>query len=161
MPTPNVLNLPSIFEWDSLDAPPHVRGSRWYACGAVLVLAGSAWGLLTGSLLTAILFLLIGALYFLIRNRPPEVRRIRLTELGIVIREEVLPWSQFRDFWFLIGSEYSELHLGSASQFSADRKLLIGLADIPRAREVLLAYLPERAGQGERVTDGIARLLKL
>jgi hypothetical protein len=161
LPSQDSQDLQPLFEWEALDAVPHVRGERWYACGAIVVIVASAWGLITGSLLTALLFLLIGAIYFLLRNRPPQLIRIRLTEVGISVRDEVLPWSQFRDFWFLIGREYCELHLGSAVRFSSDRKFLISLTYIPKARGVLLAYLPERAGQRERMFDAITRILKL
>ncbi len=153
--------LTAHFEWKTIDAHPHVRGARWYAIGGIVVLGGSAYGLVTGSFSTALVFLLIGALYFLLRNRPPREITVRLTSLGMEIAEEVIPWSEIREFWFLIGHEYCELHITPTARLQADRTILLRQEEVPDARAVLLTYLPERPGQQERPVDLIAKIFKL
>ena len=150
-----------ILEWQSPDTITRKRGSKWYLIGGVFVLMFAAYGLVQGSWTTTVLALLIGGIYFLMRNTKPRILNIRITGMGISIEGELHQWNTLRDFWILIGQDHQELHL--VRQGALGRELIIYLQSIDPSlvRETLLGFLPERSGMEERFFETIARILKL
>lgn len=158
-----------LLEWWALNAHPHKRSPRWYAIGGVIVLMAAAYGLFEGSWILTILVLLMGGIYFLLRNQNPKKIVIRITGIGIQIEERILNWNQLKDFWILLGPDFSELHLTTQGVLQGETTILIKDSETPTdtamdpgiVRELLLKFIPERAGMQERFLDTIARLLKL
>ena len=158
-----------LLEWHALNAHPHKRSARWYAIGGVIVLMAAAYGLFEGSWILTILVLLMGGMYFLLRNQKPKKMVIRIVGIGIQIEERILNWSQLKDFWILLGPDFSELHLMTQGVLRGEITVFIKDSETPAeeaagpgiVRELLLKFLPERSGMQERFLDTIARLLKL
>lgn len=165
-----------LLSWRTLDSVPHVRSARWYTIGGICVLAFAAYGLWDGSWTTAILALLIGGMYFLMRSSAPREIDVQITGIGIVIDGTLTPWNLCKDFWILVPQakgqisenehQGSELHI--APQKLSGNELVILLPtdkksglDPAVVRETLLMFLPERAGMEERVLDAFAKILKL
>ena len=158
---PNQDPSPVIIEWQSPDTITRKRGAQWYLAGGILVLMFAAYGLIQGSWTTTVLALLIGGIYFLMRNAKPRIQNVRVTGMGISIENGFYPWNTLQDFWILIGPEHQELHL--VRQGTLGREVVIYLQSIDPSlvRETLLKFLPERSGMEERILDTIARILKL
>lgn len=157
---------PALLEWRTREFRAVERGPRWYLVGGVLVLAFAAYGLFDGSWTTVLLALMIGGLYFLLRNVRPREITVQITGMGLRIGGAFTPWNLCRDFWILIpprpnASRPAELHI--APQKFLSREIVILLEDINPAavRETLLKFLPERPGMEERFLDMIGRVLKL
>ncbi|HLC75945.1 MAG TPA: hypothetical protein VJB82_02395 [Candidatus Peribacterales bacterium] len=166
-----VENAPSqvILSWQTLSAPPVERSKNWYAIGSVLVLMFAAYGLFQGSWLTALVAILMGGVYFLMRNEKPKMITVRITGIGMQIEEKIIPWNAIKDFWILLGRNYVELHLSPQGMVQGETVVYIrdpqtaanDAIDPGNVRTALLQFLPERSGMQERFLDGIARLLKL
>jgi hypothetical protein len=157
MPEPS----PTLLEWQSTDSLEHNRGPRWYLAGGVIVLMFAAYGLFQGSWTTALLAVLIGGMYFLLRNEKPQSFRVRISGLGIAAGQDFLPWNTLRDFWILVGRDHQELHLVRQSMIGKETVLYIHNIDPALVRSTLLQFLPERSGMEERALDTVARILKL
>lgn len=152
---------PVLLEWSSPDSLHRERGRTWYLIGGVIVLMFAAYGLFQGSWTTSILALLIGGMYFYIRNEKPRMMNIRVTGMGITIAGTLFQWSNLKDFWILVGPDHQELHL--VRQETLGREIVVYLHNIDPAivRSTLMQYIPERAGMEERMLDSLARFLKL
>ncbi|HLD08393.1 MAG TPA: hypothetical protein VJB60_04995 [Candidatus Peribacterales bacterium] len=158
-----------VLLWQTLERYPYKRSTKWYAVGGVFILMFAAYGLFDGSWLTALLALLLGGTYFLLRNVHPKKITIRLTAIGIEIEDRTHLWSDFKEFWILLGKDFTELHFASQSAFRGEVVVLIRDPETPVTespdpgivRQILLSYLPERAGMQERFLDTVARLLRL
>ena len=165
----NEISTP-LLQWRSLDSRPHNRSARWYMVGGILVLCLAAYGLFDRSWTTTLLALLIGGIYFMLRNVKPKMQDIRITGLGIRVGENFTTWNMCKDFWILLptmrdgtlpANEHPELHI--APQGFRQQEIVVFIQDIDPGdvREALLSFLPERAGMGERFLDTVARFLKL
>ena len=164
-------NAPSqvLLSWQTLSAPPVERSARWYAIGGVLILMFAAYGLFQGSWLTALVAILMGGVYFLMRNEKPKAITVRITGIGMQIEEKIIPWNAIKDFWILLGRNYVELHLAPQGVLQGETVVYIRDPHTPAdssmdpgiVRKTLLQFVPERAGMQERFLDAIARLLKL
>ena len=152
---------PAILEWKCLDAHPHERSARWYVTGGVFILMFAAYGIYEGSIPTTLVAILMGSLYFLTRNTKPELQRVVIDGLGIVIGGERTEWNKLKDFWILIGQDVVELHLGKRSGIVSEQTVFIEEVDPGTVRRVLLQYLPERPEMSERFLDYCTRILKL
>jgi hypothetical protein len=151
----------NLLEWQSLDSHPHERSSRWYMTGGICVLAFAAYGLFDGSWSTALLALLIGGIYFLLRNSKPNVLTIRITQMGIHRGNDFLQWSMLSDFWILVGETSTELHIIQRKMLEPEVVIFINDINPADVRETLLQFLPERAGMQERPLDTLGKILKL
>ena len=157
-----------LLEWQTLDSHPHERSSRWYLIGGILIIAFAAYGIFDGSWTTALLAILIGGIYFLMRNAKPRVINIRITGLGVQAGSVFTPWNMCRDFWILVpppsgrsANNTPELHISPQKMLQREIVAFINDIDPALVRETLLQFLPERAGMEERFLDSLARLLKL
>ena len=150
-----------LLEWQSLDAYPHERSKKWYSIGAILVLAFAAYGLFDGSWSTALVALGIGGVYFLLRSHPPRQMTVRITGLGVQVDGTLTPWNLLRNFWILTSTGKIELHLSPTRLLQPEGVVFLDEIDPAHVRDMLLRFLPERAGMEERTLDSLARLLKL
>ena len=152
---------PVLLEWQSLDSHPHERSSRWYAVGGVFVIAFAAYGLIEGSWSTTLLALLIGAMYFLMRNVQPGNVLVQIDGLGIRVGSSHTPWVQLKEFWIVVADNHVELHATRKNPLMPEVSVFIQEVDPAVVREVMLQFLPEREGMNERLLDFITRILKL
>ena len=91
-----------LLEWQALDTHPHKRSSRWYMLGGIFILMFAVYGLWEGSWLMALVAILIGGMYFLMRNTAPRKITIRITAIGVQVEENVTTWNQLKDFWIFL-----------------------------------------------------------
>ena len=159
-----------ILEWQTLDSRTHERSTKWYLSGTIIIIGFASYGLFTASWITTILALLIGGIYFMLRNVKPKLIHAQITGMGIQIDTEFIPWNMCKDFWILVPTtksghipeaEKAELHIASQKLTKGETTVFIDGIDPGAVREALLQFLPERAGMQERFLDSIARLLKL
>lgn len=150
-----------LLQWRAPVVPHHERSARWYTIGAALVIAGAAWGIVTGNWSFALVILLLGATYYLIRNEPPLERTITVTDQGFQLKDRFTPWSDCRDFWLIYTPQYTELRIGSNQRLRADAVIQTGDANPALIRQTLLQFLPERPNQHEHLIDRLLRTLQL
>ena len=159
-----------ILKWSTLDAQAHERSASWYFAGTIFIIGFAAYGLFTASWTTTILAILIGGIYFMLRNAKPRRIDVQITGMGVRVEDKFVPWNMCRDFWILIPTtksgdtpekEKPELHISPQRFPQREISVFIDEIDPAEVREVLLQFLPERAGMQERFLDIVARLLKL
>ena len=152
-----------LLEWQSFDSYPHERSPRWYITGGILLLAFAAYGLFDRSWSTTLLALGIGGIYFLLRNKPPRKQKIQITGLGLRIDGTLTAWNMLRNFWIIevVSPHHIELHVTPQKFLQTEIEVFLDETDPGRVRELLLQFLPERAGMEERMLDSLARILKL
>ena len=152
---------PALLEWQSLDSHPHNRSPRWYMIGGIFIIAFAVYGLLDESWTTVLVALLMGGMYFFMRNMKPEFMNVRIDGLGIVVAGKRSPWSSLKEFWILTNEEHAELHISRTSAFYPEITIFIQDTDPAAVRETLLRFIPERKGMNERFLDYVTRILKL
>lgn len=151
----------TILSWRAPHDPTISRGRTWHVVGGTTVLSAAGYGILSGSWSLAVVALLCGALYFLLRDHAPQEHSIDITPGGLLLDDSFVQWQDIAGFWFLHTPAYTQLHLESARR---DRKTLTFLTqNIPVAdiRLALGAFIPELTGKRENLIDKIIRLCKL
>ncbi len=142
--------------------PEHERSVRWYMYAGAFVLACAVYGIFSGAWTFTVVMILVGGIYFLIRNAPPVVKTIKIEEKGYTLNGAFTAWADCKDFWIVMFPGYSELHI-EKKKGALDKETILQTADIPLStiRSSLSQKIPERTDQGERLLDFCIRLLKL
>lgn len=153
-------NTNPLFQWTAPVQPVIERGQRWYVIGGVTVLAIAAYGIITNSWPTAVVSILCGAMYFLLRDHKPRNTGCALYETGVMYDGTFHRWDSFAGFWILETPGYTELHL---SYPKAKRDVVIQMTGIAPddMRLACGAFLKELTDKKESLIDIFTRIAKL
>lgn len=154
-------NTPTLFEWKTPVQPHFERGRQWYAVAGTVVLAVSAYGILTNSWPLAVVSVLCGGLYFLIRDHKPSETTASLSETGVTYDGKFYPWGEFEGFWILETPVYTQLRLCNRVRRKQDVAILIENVSSDDVARACGAFLPELTDRKETLIDIISRLAKL
>jgi hypothetical protein len=160
-PSAQVLVPSFSFSWTAPLVPHHERSSRWYAIGGVVVLSAAAFGIVTGNWTFSLVSLLVGAVYFLLRDTPPLLGQITITEQGVQLQGSFTRWSDCDSFWLITTPTYTELHIAKKQGIQRELVIQTGNTNIETLRQTLIQVIPEHSNKNERLVDLIIRLCKL
>lgn len=139
----------------------HERSQRWYFMGAIVVLSSAAFGIVSGNWSFSIVVVLIGAIYFLLRNAPPLLGTITLNEHGVQFGNEFTSWADCVSFWLIKTPNYTELHIARKGSVFREIVLQTGTVDTDLLRATLATCLQEHSTKKERLVDMLIRICKL
>jgi hypothetical protein len=157
-------NTPStdqVLAWHAPRAVNHERTVGWYLTGGIVVIGATVYGVLSGVWTLALVSILCGALYFLVRDhRFPDID-CTMTDKGVQIAERFLPWTGIKGFWFVTTPAYTELHIVPQSKKMTDLVIHTGDVSLITIRSFLSGKADELHDKQERILDILARLIKL
>jgi hypothetical protein len=154
-------NTDPILMWEATAKVNHERSQNWYAVAGVITSTLIALGVLSGSWSFAIVFALIAALYFLVRNERHRTHTIRIYDYGIDFDGKMTPWTQWKHFWILRADNYHELHIAPLGALKQELVIQTGDTDPYTVRDTLAQFIPQIANQNERILDAFIRFCKL
>lgn len=154
-------NTTPLLQWTAPVQPIVVRTQKWYVTGGVIVLAVAAYGILTNSWPLAVVSVLCGAMYFLLRDHKPRETTFTLYETGALYDGQFYRWDAFEGFWILITPTYNELHLCYPSKRKND--VIVQMTTLPpeETRLAIGSFLRELSDRKESLVDIFSRLAKL
>ncbi len=153
-------NTPPLLQWNAPVRPIVERTQKWYMVGGITVLVVASYGILTNSWPLAVVSVLCGAVYFLLRDHKPRETACALYESGVMYDGTFHRWDSFIGFWVLDTAEYTELHL---SRGEKKRDLIIQMPGIPAddMRVACGGFLRELTDRKESIIDIFTRIAKL
>lgn len=150
-----------LLRWSAPVHPAHERTPRWYLIGGGIVLGVAAYGLLTGAWSLALVAVMCGAMYFLLRSHTFPDSTMLITQNGAKLDETFLSWQDAQGFWIMLTPEYEELHIVPRNPRSRELVIQTGDQELNRLRETIGAFIPELGDKRERFIDAIIRICKL
>lgn len=151
----------TLLKWQSSVIPSHERSPRWYIIGGILVLAVSAYGILTGAWSLTLIAILCGGVYFLIRSHKPVLHNITLTEEGVFFDQSFTRWEDTQSFWIVDTPQYSTLRIAYKAKRREPMTILLDTIPVSVVRNVLSQFLTELTDQRETWLDFLIRTCKL
>lgn len=151
----------TLFSWSAPALFTPERSARWYMVAGVIVLAGAAYGIITGSWTLTVVCLLCGAMYYLLRDAKPPLTSITLTTRGVQLGSDYLNWEDVKGFWILQHGLGSELRIVPKKSRKGDLAIQTGTIDLPTLQTVLSQYTPELKNAREGFLDILLRICKL
>lgn len=153
--------LPSTITWQAPRVHNHERSPTWYLIGGIAVIACTVFGVLTGAWSLAIVCILCGALYFLVRDHQFPDISCTLTSTGVNMGETYMSWEQVKGYWFIVTPTYTELHIVPLAARMPDLVIQTGSIPIMDIRAFLSGKTKEMHEKQERIFDILLRLSKL
>lgn len=157
----NTPTTTEVLRWQAPRSPNHERSASWYATGGGIVIAGAVYGLLTGVWSLAIVSVLCGAVYFLVRDhRFPDIE-CSMDDKGVQIADTFMPWTAIKGFWFIPTPTYTEMHFVPKSKRQSDLIIQTGTVPLLTIRSFLAGKTEELVDKQESFIDILLRLTKL
>ncbi len=149
-----------LLEWTASTHPVHERSPRWYLIGSIVVLGTAVYAIVTGAWTVALVALLVGGIYFLLRREPPTFKHISLFSAGYTLDGQFTFWGDCKEFWLIHTPHFTELHIGK--QRSRTQTIIqTGSIDPTQIRSILSQFITMKSDQRERFLDAFIRFCKL
>ncbi len=147
--------------WQAPVLPRHERSARWYAIGGAVVVIAAAYGIFIESWPFAIVALLCGAMYYLMRDHVPPLKTITLLEGGVLLEQAFTRWEELKGFWILETPGYTELHFVHTQKRTSDIVIQTSGQNLSDLRVLIGTYIPELTDKKEGLLDTFIRIIKL
>ncbi len=154
-------NTKILLEWQAAARPDHERTEKWYVAAGSFCAIMIGYGILSGAWSMSLIFALIPALYYLLRNQGHKQHQIRILATGIEFDGRLTGWGELKEFWILEGPGYYELHIAPVKPMKGDIVVMTGAIDPFVVRDTIGVFLPQIAHRKERLLDAIIRFCKL
>ncbi len=152
-----------LIAWEFSERPHYERGLLWYGISAGLGIALLIYAVATANFLFALLILLFALVIYLNAAAEPRVLRMAITERGIQIGREFLPFSSIESFRVVYEPPVVQsVYLRTRDLFKGE--VGIDLSDVlpEEIRPILGRFLKEdRINTQPTASDFIGRFLKL
>lgn len=149
-----------LLQWQAPATPEHERSKRWYVIGGSILLIVAIYSLFAGSWPLSIVCVLIGVVYYLLRDHTPHTQQVRIIEQGVFVDERFVRWEDLAGFWVMESGHYNMLHLLKKGT-RADIAVQTGSADITTMRTIIAQFIPEETEKKENFFDTLTRVLEL
>lgn len=151
-----------VLEWKTPEFIPHSKGPAWFLTAAGLMIAFTAYAILTGSATMAIVFILLGGVYYLTHNQAPRILEIKVTRLGIAVGTRFYPFGNLNAFWIVYNPPFvRKLYLRTSDKTNREIKIELNDQSPVALRQALAREIPEIEGGQENKADMLIRLLRL
>lgn len=141
-----------------LDYP---RGPLWYIVAAVIGVGIIALGVLSQTITLTIAFLLFVAVYWLLHCREAKILEVAITQYGIRIEDEFIPFGEIQEFWVIYNPPFvADLKLRVNRKWQPIRTIHIFGQD-PTELQNLLSSRVKEVEREEDLSDLIVRALRL
>ena len=136
--------------------------SLWTGIGFFVIAAALIDFQRQGGLISAILFVVIGVIVLMRRNREAPIVDFEVSTEGVHVGEKLYPASNIQSFWIHYEPEYgiTELSLDLKQWHTAYVKIPIGDLNPVQIRDILVQSIPEEE-HSETFFDVILRLIGL
>jgi hypothetical protein len=160
-PLPSDPRAEVLLGWNATSIPTHNRGRRWYMIGGGILLAGIAYGILSGAWSFSVVLLLCGSMYFLLRNHVPDAKVIAIMREGVLFDETFTRYEDLAAFWVIETPGYNELHIAPKVRRRGEMVIQTGTMAPNQIRATLGQFLEEMKEKRESLIDIIIRICKL
>ncbi len=159
--TSSAPELTPLLSWTAQSRPHFERSARWYAIGGGVVLAVAAYAILTGSWPLALVAMLCGALYFLLRNQTPPLHSITIYDQGVQMDDAFWTWNDLNGYWLIKTPSYTQLCFEPKNKRRAQLIILTGEIDPILLKTTISPFITEFSDRTESLVDIFIRLCKL
>ncbi len=152
----------TVIGWEAPEYIKHEKGKTWFTVAGIIILLLVLWGLYTDSWSTAVVFLLLGGVYYLSHTHTPSRIKITISEIGIKVGENYYPYSHIKAFWMHYHPPFVKtLNFRTLDRFFKEVTIQLDGQDPVPIRTYLARQIPEWEGKEESLIDILTRIFKL
>ncbi len=155
--------LPASITWKAQSHKDHKRSPAWYLGFAIISAALILYAIfLDRSIMTVITFALMMLVLFIFVTQPVRVITNKLTSTSIISGNVTYPYKIVRTFWINYNPpEVKTLNFETTAYLNNKVSVELGDQDPVAVKLFLSQYLPEDLDREERLSETLARTLKI
>ena len=150
-----------LHSWITPEYIKFEKTTRWYVTAGTILLILIAYAIASGSATMAIVFILIGGMFFMIKNEEPKMQTIAITKLGVYVDKHFYPYSSIDAFWIVYEPPYIRSLYLSVNKGRRILNIQLNDQDPAKIRHLLQKEVREAEDRHEEWTDTLIRLLRL
>jgi hypothetical protein len=153
----------AIFSWIAPEYLQHPKSLRWWSAAAVVLLIAIILEAITGSWTMLAATVVFAIVYYITHQyHPPRHTKINLSELGVKIGHQQIPYAEIECFWIIYHPpSVKRLFLRIKDSFLPDLVIELENQDPQAIKAFLEHHLVEITGVKEHFSDQLLRLLKM
>ena len=151
-----------LLKWTAPEFNDLKRGPIWYTIAAIIAAVLLLYGILSGSIVTVVVFLILAGAFLATHHKKPKHKSIRITDIGVHYGRQFYPYHHIQHFWVVYHPPYIHcLYLKvTGKRNKVIRIQLNGQAPNP-IRQLLSKEVKELEGGNEPFFDAFNRILRL
>jgi len=155
-------NLPETITWKAPSHISHQHSRRWYLTFIIIAIGLMAFAIFfERSIMTIVTFALMLAIVFVFANLPAKTITYKLTKTAITAGNVQYPYKIIKFFWLVYNPEVKALNIETSSYLNNKISFQLGDQDPIAVKMFLSQYLLEDLDREERLSDSLARKLKI
>lgn len=153
-------NKNTHISWEAPEFQHHQKPTFWYIALLAVSIGLIVYAIISGSIITAITFALLGAVTFGFAQKKPSTLNFSVTSTGISIGQTFYPYKSIKQFWIIYNREVKTLNFETTAYLNRFLSIQLGTQDPIKLRNILKNYLEEDLDREESLTEKLARGLK-
>ncbi len=148
-----------LIAWEGPEFENFRKDTQWYIAAAIILLLIITYAVVINAPIMAITFILIGVVSYIYVQKEPRHLRFAVTQQGIVVGDEVFPFTDIASYWIFYEPPHTYLlSLEMKHRLLPHVHIPLHGVDIAALHEVLDQFLPEEE-QEMGIVDTLERLL--
>ncbi len=159
---PHIPAVPQQISWQAGEFSYHLKHIWWYIA-VILVCFGLGVFLMLviGEWLAGVAVCLFPVAFILLGSRQPKRVDYKLTQEGVEIGREKIPYNDLKSFWLVDSQKQGLLYFEPVGFFNPLVIIQLGGAPAEKVEAFLLQFLPGKETAREAFSDWLLRVLKL
>ncbi|MBD3270731.1 hypothetical protein GF376_04345 [Candidatus Peregrinibacteria bacterium] len=155
--------LKAVFSWIAPEYLQHPKSTTWWVMAGFIFLIAIILEAVTGNWTMLLATVTFAVVYYVVHEHaPPKHTKVVISEMGIKVGHQKIPYSEIESFWILYDPPYlKRLNIRTKKSFFADLVIELENEDPSEIKEFLSQYIIEIPDKKEHLTDTILRILKL
>lgn len=151
----------ALLSWRGLEFEVYEKDKRWYAYVSLILIAIIGYAVYTNSLIMAMVFILIGIIFYIQLHKEPKIIDFAITTDGIIAGNEIFEFDQLKSFWIFYDppqKKYVSFH--TTGRLVPFIHIMIDEHDPVELRSILIKYIPE-VKQEPGMADVLEKFLRI
>lgn len=149
-----------VFEWEAPEFRHYPKNPAWYITMFILVGLLVAYQIVLQDWFGAVSLILLGIIIFFFSRQTPKHVLMQISDRGIHINGDLIPYSRIKHFWIVDDHEHKMLNLETTAYLNHFLTVELEDQDADEIRDFLVDILPEHSEIEPTAAQKIAHRLK-
>ena len=141
MPKPPI----TVFEWEAPEFRHYPKNPAWYITMFLVIGLLTAYQIIIADWFGAISLIVLAVLIFAFAKQVPKQVMMSISDRGIHINGDLIPYTRIRHFWIIDDQEHKMINLETTAYINHFLSIELGDVDADEIREFLIDILPEHS----------------
>ena len=150
----------TVFQWEAPEFRHYPKNPAWYITMFLVVGLLTAYQVIINDWFGAVSLIILGILIFAFARQTPKNVLIEITDKGIHINDDLIPYNRIKHFWVVDDYEHKMLNFETTAYINHFLSVELVDENADEIREFLIDILPEHSELSATTAQKIAHRFK-